>query len=147
VTLALLALNQRVRVSLGSEADLKTGVQLPDIAVVSEPLPDDGPVLIQIEYRVDPENRAAFMRAIHAAAPTRRRNGASAWRIFRDLEDDGRFVERFVITSWAEYVRLRTRLTVADHALQERVLALQRPGVPLRISRLIGVGLDDAMAG
>jgi predicted MFS family arabinose efflux permease len=143
VILLLLALNQRVRVALGSESDLKTGVQLPEIAVVGEPLPDDGPVLIQIEYRVDPHNRAAFLRAIHDAAPARRRNGASAWRIFRDLEDDGRFVERFVVTSWAEYVRLRARLTMADNALQERVLALQRPGVPLRISRLIGMGLDD----
>ena len=86
------------------------------------------------------------MRAIHEAAATRRRNGASAWRIFRDLEDDGRFVERFVITSWAEYVRLRARLTLADNALQERVVALQRPGVPLRISRLIGVGPEDTPA-
>jgi MFS family permease len=145
-TLVLLALNQRAKVALGSESDLKTGVQLPEIAVVGEPLPDDGPVLIQIEYRIDPQNRAAFMRAIHAAAATRRRNGASAWRIFRDLEDDGRFVERFVITSWAEYVRLRARLTLADNALQERVVALQRPGVPLRISRLIGVEPEDVPA-
>ena len=48
-----------------------------------------------------------------------------------------------MIKSWAEYVRLRTRLTMADNALQERVLTLQRPGVPLRISRLIGIGLDE----
>jgi MFS family permease len=142
-TLILLALNQRVRVALGSESDLKTGVQLPEIAMVSEPLPDDGPVLIQIEYRIDPEHRGAFLRAIHDAAVTRRRNGATSWRIFRDLEDDGRFVERFVIASWAEYVRLRARLTMADHALQERVEALQRRGVPVRISRLLGVSLED----
>jgi MFS family permease len=142
-SLVLLALNQRVRVALGTESDLKTGVQLPEIAVVGEPLPDDGPVLIQMEYCIDPENRAAFLRAIHAAAQTRRRNGASAWRIFRDLEDETHFVERFVIGSWAEYVRLRARLTMADYAVQERVQALQRPGVALRISRLIGVALLD----
>ncbi len=141
--LLLLAFNQRVRIALGSESDLKTGVQLPEIALIGEPLPDDGPVLIQIEYRVDPEHREAFLRAIHEVAPTRRRNGASAWRIFRDLEDDGRYVERFVIRSWAEYVRLRARLTMSDSALQDRVLTMQRAGVPLRISRLIGVSLDD----
>ncbi len=144
--LLLLALNQRVRVALGHESALRTGVQLPELAVVSEPLPDDGPVLIQMEYRVDPENRAAFLKAIQDVEPARRRNGASAWRVFRDLEDDTRFVERFVIASWAEYVRLRARLTFADQELQDRVMRLQRTGVPLRISRLIGVQLEDALA-
>jgi MFS family permease len=146
VMMLLLALNQRTRVALGHESELKTGVQLPELALVGEPDPDDGPVLIQMEYRVDPENRTAFLRAIHDAEPARRRNGASAWRIFRDLEDDTRFLERFVIASWAEYVRLRARLTYADQELQDRVMRLQRPGVPLRISRLIGVSLEDATA-
>ena len=146
VVLLLLMLNQRARVALGQESDLKTGVQLPELAVVGEPLPDDGPVLIQIEYRIDPENRSAFLEAIHAIEPARRRNGASAWRIFRDLEDEKRFVERFVVTSWAEYVRLRARLTMADQELRERVQRLQRPGVPIRISRLIGIQTDQPAA-
>jgi hypothetical protein len=30
-------------------------------------------------------------------------------------------------------------MTVTDRNLQERVEALQRPGVPIRISRLIGI--------
>ena len=48
-----------------------------------------------------------------------------------------------MIRSWAEYVRLRARLTMSDSALQDRVLTMQRAGVQLRISRLIGVSLDD----
>ena len=143
--LLLLVLNRRIRVTLGTESDLKPGMQLPELVVVGDPLPDDGPVLIQMEYRIDPENRAAFLQAIYEAAPARRRNGASAWRVYRDLENEGRFVERFVITSWAEYVRLRARLTFADQELQNRVMQLQRAGVPLRISRLIGVGLEDSV--
>jgi MFS family permease len=144
--LLLLALHQRTRLALGHESALRTGIQLPELAVVDEPDPDDGPVLIQMEYRVDPNKRAAFLRALHDAEPARRRNGASAWRVYRDLEDDSRFVERFVIASWAEYVRLRARLTYADQELQERVMRLQRPGVPLRISRLIGVQPEDDAA-
>jgi MFS family permease len=143
----LLMLNQRARIALGEESDLKTGVQLPELAVVAEPLPDDGPVLIQIEYRIDPDNHSAFLEAIQAMEPARRRNGASAWRVFRDLEDEGRFVERFVIASWAEYVRLRARVTVADQHLRERVQRLQRRGVPVRISRLIGIETHQPAAG
>ena len=96
-------------------------------------------MLIQIEYRIDPENRDAFLRAIHAVEATRRRNGAARWRVFRDLGADGRFVERYVITSWSEYVRLRTRMTMTDRKVQDRVTELQRKDVPIRVSRLIGV--------
>jgi hypothetical protein len=109
-------------------------------------MPDDGPVLIQLEYRIDPQDRDAFLRAIYAIEPTRRRNGASYWRVYRDLEDEGRFLERFVITSWAEYVRLRARTTVAERKLQVRVRQLHRGDVPIRVSRLIGISPRDLEA-
>ncbi|HSC99327.1 MAG TPA: MFS transporter, partial [Casimicrobiaceae bacterium] len=107
-------LYRRVRVEMGQEADIVPGARLPELAVATEPLPDDGPVLIQLEYRIDPANRDAFLRAIQKVGPTRRRNGATSWRVFRDLAEEGRFVERYVIASWAEYVRLRARMTMAD---------------------------------
>src|SRR5689334_3647213 len=91
---------RRVRVEMGEEADIVPGVTLPALGIVSEPSPDDGPVLIQVEYRIDPENREAFLEAIQAVGPTRRRNGAMSWRVFRDVAEDGRFVERYIIASW-----------------------------------------------
>ncbi len=143
VMIVLYALSRSVRVEMGNEADVTAGAQLPDLAIAVEPMPDDGPVLIQVEYRIDPENRKAFLRAIHAVAATRRRNGATSWRLFRDLGEDGRFVERYVIASWAEYVRLRSRMTVADRELQEKAAQFQRPDVPIRVSRLIGCSPMD----
>jgi MFS family permease len=140
----LFVLSHRVRVALGNESDVTMGVQPPELSIAVEPMPDDGPVLIQVEYRVDAENRAAFLRAIRAIEVIRRRNGASSWRVFRDLEDEGRFVERFVITSWAEYTRQRQRMTVSDRELQDHVTRLNRSHVPIRISRLIGVGEESA---
>ena len=138
--LTLHLLDRRVQVRMGTEADVTPGMQLPELAIAFEPEPDDGPVLIQVEYRIAPENRDAFLRAIQAVEATRRRNGASSWRVFRNLGEDGLFVERFIVESWAEFVRLRTRMTVADRKLQERVNELQREGAEIRISRLIGVG-------
>jgi MFS family permease/quinol monooxygenase YgiN len=144
VLVVLQILQRNVRVALGDEADVTPGVQLPDLVIAREPLPDDGPVLIQIEYQVDPSNRKAFMRAIHAIAPTRRRNGATSWRVFRDLEQDGRYVERYIIDSWAEYMRQRSRMTMADRALQDKVAQFQTANVPLRVSRFIGIDPQDA---
>ena len=137
--------NRRVRVKMGSEADVTPSLHLPDLAPTVQPLPDDGPVLIQIEYQIDAQNRAAFLRAVQAVGPTRRRNGAASWRIYRDLGEDGRFVERYVVTSWSEYVRLRTRMTVSDRKLQDRVLELQKKDVPVRVSRLLGVNERELM--
>ena len=99
----------------------------------------------EIEYQIDAEHRAAFLRAIQAVGPTRRRNGAASWRIYRDLGEEGRFVERYVVTSWSEYVRLRTRMTVSDRKLQDHVLELQKQGVPVRVARLLGVNEREFM--
>lgn len=141
--LLLLALTYRVRVSFGDESDVTPGVQLPDLVIAVEPKPDDGPVLIQLDYQIDVGNRAAFLRDILAVEPTRLRNGAVSWRLFRDLQEDGRFIERFIIASWAEYVRLRMRMTMADREIQDRVTQFQRKNVEVRISRLIGVTERD----
>ena len=143
VMLLLLLLNRRVRVRLGNDADVTPGAQLPDLGLTAPPRPDDGPVLIQVEYRVAPENVAAFLRAIHAIERTRRRNGADDWRVFRDIAEEDCFVERYIISSWAEYVRQRSRMTVTDRQLQERVAKLQRPEVEIRVSRLIGIDARD----
>jgi len=141
--LLLYLANRRVRVQMGTEADITPSAHLAELAPTIQPLPDDGPVLIQIEYQIDPAKRREFLRAIQAVGGTRRRNGAASWRVYRDISADGRFVERFVLTSWSEYVRLRTRMTVSDRTLQERVEEMQRPGTPIRVSRLIGVNDRD----
>ena len=139
--LVLLASHRRVRVRLGGEKDITLSDQVPALGMDEEPEPDDGPVLIQIEYRVEPENRDAFLRAIRYMGAVRRRNGANSWRVFRDLAEEGLFVERYIISSWAEYVRLRSRMTVADRQVQHEAERHQREGVPIRVSRFLGVDL------
>jgi len=124
---------------LGEEANVLPGAPAPDHVFAVEPRPGDGPVLIQVEYRIAPADRDAFLQAANAMDPIRRRNGASSWRVFRDLFEDDRVVEQFIIASWIEYVRLRTRLTINDRQLQARVEAFQRPGIDIRVTRLIGI--------
>lgn len=131
--------NRASVVKLGSEADITSAASLPDLAIAVEPLPDDGPVLVQVEYFIESANVEEFFVEIQTIEPTRRRNGASDWRIFRDLSTPGRFVERFVIISWAEYIRSRLRMTIADRRIQEKVMRMNRDEKPVRISRLIGI--------
>lgn len=141
--LLLLALSYRVRVSLGSEADVQPGFQLPELSIAVQPMADDGPILIQVQYQVAPENREAFLKAMRSVEPTRRRNGALSWRVFADLEKEGRFVERYIVASWAEYIRLRSRATVGDRLPHAALEQYQEPGVEIRVSRLVGVDLNE----
>ena len=58
----------------------------------------------------------------------RRRDGATFWRVYRDLGDPSRYVERFIVTSWADYLHQRARATLADQELEARVRALPAAG-------------------
>jgi MFS family permease len=80
-----------------------------------------GPVLVTIEYSVVPEQESKFVKTIQQYARLRRRDGAYRWGIYRDVEVANRFVEVFLVHSWAEHVRQHERQTKADSELEQRV--------------------------
>src|SRR5262249_52451527 len=84
---------------------------LPALGKNAAPGPDDGPVLVTIEYRVAPPDVDAFVKAMEGLGRVRRRDGASRWGIFRDVEQSDRYIESFLVTSWAEHLRQHERLT------------------------------------
>jgi MFS family permease len=80
-----------------------------------------GPVLIAVEYSVIAEQESKFLKAIRQYSRVRRRDGAYRWGIYRDVEVANRFVETFLVHSWAEHLRQHERQTNADRELEERV--------------------------
>jgi MFS family permease len=92
-------------------------------AIVKDvPLVDNsGPVLVTIEYVVDPAHRRAFLHTIHEYATVRRRDGASSWGVFRDIERPDVYLETFQVSSWAEHLRQHDRVTRADQELEDRL--------------------------
>ena len=97
---------------------------VPDRRVSLSDLVSDG---LEAAEVWDSKGKGAWASSCHAAV------------VRIDAETGGVEVERYVIASWAEYVRLRTRMTIADRKLQARVAEMQQPDVPIRVSRLIGV--------
>jgi MFS family permease len=81
----------------------------------------EGPVLVTIEYSVVLGHEAEFIGAIRKYARTRRRDGAYRWGIYRDTEVANRFVEIFLVHSWAEHLRQHERQTKADREVEQRV--------------------------
>ncbi len=103
---------------------------LPDAVGVADP--DEGPVLVIVEYRIDPARAADYTRAMHELARLRRRDGAVEWGLFRDAADPGRYLETFLVDSWAEHLRQHERVTAVDRAVQDRAAAFHLgPGRPL----------------
>ncbi len=84
---------------------------------------DWGPVLVTIKYAVIHERATEFVEAIHEYGRIRRRDGAYRWGIYRDTEAADRYLEIFLVNSWAEHLRQHDRQTQADRGLEQRVYA------------------------
>jgi MFS family permease len=82
---------------------------------------EKGPVLVTIEYAVIPKRTAEFVEAMHEFGRRRRRDGAYRWAIFRDTEVADRYLEIFLVNSWAEHLRQHERQTQADRELEGRI--------------------------
>src|SRR5207244_6332315 len=102
-----------------------------------EPAAEHGPVMVQVEYRIGPENAAEFVAAMAALDIVRRRDGAYRWGLFRDIAQPDRWVETFLVESWSEHLRQHERVTVEDRAIEERVRALSKPGISPIVTHLI----------
>jgi quinol monooxygenase YgiN len=98
---------------------------------------DEGPVLVMVEYRIDPARVAEFTALMGESRRAWLSNGVLAWELFRDTADEGRYIEYFVDESWAEYVRRNDRVTALHLALRERKRALHVDEAAPRISRYI----------
>ncbi|WP_372876421.1 MFS transporter [Pseudomonas sp.] len=108
------------------EADLMPSRHWPEPLTAAPVEHDRGPVLIQIEYRISPEERADFLKALARLSAERRRDGAYAWGITEDAADPGLMLEWFQVESWAEHLRQHHRVSKADADIQTEVLRFHR---------------------
>jgi hypothetical protein len=80
---------------------------------------------VTAEYFVPAEAQQEFIAALPPLSRSRRRTGASEWQMFQDPADPARFVEVFLVATWAEHARQHQgRLTKIDRVAEERVRAL-----------------------
>jgi MFS family permease len=114
--------------------------RMPAIVKDLRPELDAGPVLVTLEYRVNHDQSEAFLEAIHEYGRLRRRDGAYRWGVYRDLEDENRYVETFLIRSWAEHLRQHERSTKADREVEDRLQAYVT-GVP-KVRYLVAADAD-----
>ena len=139
----LLLLTRRLRVDGSADEDhspARPGTA-PDPVIAIDP--DAGPVMVTVEYHIDPADAAGFHAVMQETRRARLRQGALSWGLFRDTAVDGRYIEYFLDESWVEHQRRLERFTIADAGLRERRLAFHRHSEPPQVQRFIGESMQQ----
>lgn len=111
----------RIHLKSGEGLNLAPSRQWPAPMVSQDLEPDQGPVLVMIEYRIDPDRFPDFAAAIKELRRVRLRGGAMQWGLFADSEAPGVHTEMFLVSSWMEHMRQHERITIADEEIRLRV--------------------------
>jgi MFS family permease len=123
-----LATMLRYRIASDDELDLEPAPR--PVLEVTGLDPDSGPVLVTIEYLINPESAPEFEKVMRVLEPIRHRDGASFWGLFFDSTQPGRFVEYFLVESWIEHMRQHERGVVSDLEAQDRAFAFHIASAP-----------------
>ena len=107
----------------------------PELAFPVEP--EKGPVLVTIEFHIDPARTDEFVAVMRESRRIWLSNGLLAWELFHDVSDPGHYIEHLVDESWAEYVRRNERVSNAYIALREQKLSFHLLDAPPVVRRFV----------
>ncbi len=99
--------------------------------------PRSGPIVIEIEYRIEPGKARLFYAVMLHVQLSRQRNGAYRWSIARDIADPELWTERFHCPTWHDYLRQRSRSTKTERALHLRANEFHIGPEPIRVRRML----------
>ncbi len=131
----------RYRLILGKDIDMTPSLHWPVPQVAADLHPDDGPVLIEIEYIIDNTKSNEFEYAVRDLRTLRLRDGAIHWELFRDVANPSRYVETFVAESWVEHLRQHERITKDDLEIENRVKTFHVGKTDPVVDHFIGTAL------
>lgn len=130
-------LTWRHKLHQGGQLNLAPSMHWPAPVAADEQRHDRGPVMISIEYRIAQQSALEFTAVMDEMSRQRRRDGAYAWGLYEDVEQPGRYLEYFLVSSWLEHLRQHERVTHADQDIQERARAFHVGDEPPHVSHLI----------
>ena len=96
-----------------------------------------GPLVVEIEYRVEQDSARAFHGLMQDVQLSRQRNGAYGWSIARDIADPELWTERYHCPTWLDFLRQRNRSTQSERALYQRAVAFHLGPDPIRVRRML----------
>jgi MFS family permease len=137
LALVLLLVLRRFRLEAHREEDFTPLRVWPEPTTAIPMQPDDGPVMVTIEYLIDDADAVAFREVMRDSRRNRLQMGALSWGLFRDTGDPRRYIEYFVDESWVEHLRRFDRVTNTEVRLRERRAAFHRGDEPPKVRRYL----------
>ena len=114
LALAGLILGHRFSINFATEASVDAAPLNTSHDFPVFPENEGGPITVTIEYSItfgDREQFRTFMEEVQAAC---RRNGAFQCRLDESLDQPGLFRLDYMVSTWAEYLRQKKRMTVDE---------------------------------
>ncbi len=136
--IVVLVLTRRLTVDGGREIDFTPASVSPPPEPQVAVAPDDGPVMVTIEYQIDPARAVEFAEVMQRTRRARLRQGALSWGLFRDVALPGRYIEYFVDETWVEHLRRHERFTAFDAELRGLRLSFHTEAEPPVVRRYVG---------
>ncbi|RYF66939.1 MAG: MFS transporter, partial [Cytophagaceae bacterium] len=99
--------------------------------------PRSGPIVLEIEYRIDQKRAREFFGLMQRVQLSRQRNGAYGWSLARDIADPELWTERYHCPTWLDYLRQRNRPTQSERELTLSAQELHLGPGPVRIRRML----------
>ncbi len=136
--MVLLLATRRLTVEGGSDIDFTpaaVGAMAPEPAQAVHP--EAGPVMVTLQYQIDPVRAAEFAAVMQRTRRARLRQGALSWGLFRDVAVPGRYIEYFVDENWLEHQRRLERFTAFDAELRGQRMAFHIGAAPPVLRRYV----------
>jgi predicted MFS family arabinose efflux permease len=119
-TLIGLALTWAWKLQTSEAQDLTPSMRWRAPSFANRVADDEGPILAIIDYLIDPSESSAFLAVMEDVSLERKRDGAYAWHVFEDPNQQGKVVETFLIHSLLELRYREARVTKSDEMIENR---------------------------
>lgn len=131
----------RFRLQAGENLNLDPSKHWTTLSVADEVKQQEdlerGPVMVTVEYRIDPKQDAEFRKVMQKVRAERRRSGATFWGLYIDEEDSERYLEFFTHEFWLEHLRHHEHVTVADHDVETLARKFHIGNEPPKVSHFV----------
>jgi hypothetical protein len=114
-----IALTWRWKLHSGAALNLTPSMRWRAPSFLNRVANDIGPILAIAEYTIDPKDSGAFFALMQDIGLERRRDGAYAWHVFSDPDEEGKVIETYLLHSALELKFRQARVTVADQMMEE----------------------------
>lgn len=120
--------------------------EMPAAPEVTKDKLDKGPVMVTVEYFIDPNDVEVFVTHMQEMRLVRLRENSFFWSLFEDTDVKDRFLECFMVDSWVEHLRQHERSSLAIKQLQALINSFHRGEGRPKVSHFIAFGDTERRA-